>query len=175
MFKGLKWTAVLLSAVCIICGIVLLFNPVATARAIFKIVGIVALISGIMHLVENFTDGNPTTPTRPQLTRGLLDIVAALVLTFMTGTVLSIINIAVGLILVVYCVFAIQSSLDSKALQHPYWWASFTAAVVGIVLGIIMVFGGISATNVVIRLGGIALMVYGFEQLWSVFVLFGDR
>ncbi|MGI6238343.1 MAG: HdeD family acid-resistance protein [Christensenellales bacterium] len=174
MLQRLKWTSVLLAIVCMVCGLVLIFNPATTARAVVRLFGWIALVSGIIHIVDYFSHGEHPLIKRQGLIHGLLKCVAALLLLGLTNVIISLLSLVVGLSALVAGVFAIQTALDSRALGHPYWWVSLIAATLGILLGLILIFSPINALSAIITLAGIALFAYGAEQLWMIFFVFGN-
>lgn len=165
MLGKLKWTAVVVAAACVICGLVLIFNPGTTARAVVRVFGWLALFSGAMQLVSYFTDSK----NQRALTRGLVYVLAALILLTLTGKIIALLSIVVGLIVLVGSGFAVGPALDSKKLGHPYWWVSFSAALVGVILGLVMIFAPLASVSAIVVLAGFALLAYGVEQLWTIF------
>ncbi len=167
MLRKLKWTAVLIAAACVICGLVLIFNPATTAKAVVRVFGWLALISGIAHIAQYFAGGK----SQQELTRGLVNLLAALVLLALTAKVIALFSIVIGIFVLVASAFAIAPALDSKALGHPYWWVSFSAALIGSILGLIMIFVPHAAASAVVVLAGFALLAYGVEQFWTIFIV----
>ncbi len=165
MLGKLKWTAAAVAAACVICGLVLIFNPGTTARAVVRVFGWLALFSGAMQLVSYLTDPK----NQRALTRGLVYVLAALILLTLTGKIIALLSIVVGLFVLVGSGFAVGPALDSKKLGHPYWWVSFSAALVGVILGLVMIFAPLATVSAIVVLAGFALLAYGVEQLWTIF------
>ncbi len=165
MLRKLKWTAVIIAVACVICGLVLIFNPGTTARAVVRVFGWLALISGGVHIAQYMTDGK----SQRELTRGLVNLLAALILLTLTGKIIALLSIALGIFVLVASWFAMGPALDSKKLGHPYWWVSFSAALFGAVLGLIMIFAPLATASAIVVLAGLALLAYGIEQLWTIF------
>ena len=165
MLRNLKWTAILVAAACVICGLVLIFHPGTTAQAVVRVFGWIALFSGVVHLVSYFAD----TRRQGELTRGLVNLLAALILLALTAKVIALLSIVIGIFVLVASGFAAQGSLESRKLGHPYWWVSFGASAVGMILGLIMIFAPLATVSAVVVLAGLALFAYGIEQLWTIF------
>lgn len=165
MLRKLKWTSALVAVACIICGLVLIFNPGTTTRAVVRVFGWLALISGIVHVIEYFTKKK----SQHELTRGLVYLVAALILLMLTNTIIGVLGIIIGIFVLVASAFGIQSSLESRTLGHPYWWVSFVSSLIGAILGLILIFAPLAAASAIVVLAGFALLAYGIEQLWTVF------
>lgn len=150
-------------AMCIICGLVLLFNPGAMAAGICRIIGIVALITGIVE----FLNERNGAYRRSASARTILCIVAGAVLLLMPGLVLRSITLAAGLIIAAYAVTQILTALDARKLGRANWPLALIIPVALLILGIIMINGGISVANLAIRIIGIVLTIYGLRMLAS--------
>ncbi|MBQ4090197.1 MAG: DUF308 domain-containing protein [Clostridia bacterium] len=150
-------------AMCIICGLVLLFNPGAMAAGICRIIGIVALITGIVEFLNEHNGAY----RRSASARTILCIVSGAVLLFMPGLVLRSISLAAGLIIAAYAVTQILAALDARKLGRANWALALIIPVALLILGIIMINGGISVANLAIRIIGVVLAVYGLRMLAS--------
>ena len=150
-------------AMCIICGLVLLFNPGAMAAGICRIIGIVALITGIVE----FLNERNGAYRRSASARTILCIVAGAVLLLMPGLVLRSITLAAGLIIAAYAVTQILTALDARKLGRANWPLALIIPVALLILGIIMINSGISVANLAIRIIGIVLTIYGLRMLAS--------
>lgn len=148
---------------CLVCGLMLLFNPGSMARSVCRIIGIIALVSGVSELL----DGSSAYSARNRGSGAILSIIVAIVLIFMPDFVLRFISLIAGIIIAAACLHSLLSSLEARALGRHYWFVSCAASALGMLLGIIMLFGGISATNIVIRLIGFSLAAGGTGMLVS--------
>lgn len=175
MLRKLKWSSVVLAAACLICGLVLMLSPGATTRAVVRVFGWIALASGVIHIVDYFAHPDRPVLKRQELTKGLVNLVAALLLLGLTNVVLGFVSVVIGLLALIASVFAVQAALDSRALGHPFWWVSLAASLLGAIFGLVMVFGSISAVNVIATLAGLALFAYGAVQLWTIFFVFDAK
>lgn len=163
MDKLSKYLYLVPGAMCIICGLVLLFNPGAMAAGICRIIGIVALISGIV----GFINERGGAYRRSASARTILCLVSGAVLLFMPGLVLRSISLAAGIIIAAYGLTQLLAALDAKKLGRANWPLALITPVILLILGIIMINGGISVANLAIRVIGVVLSVYGLRMLAS--------
>lgn len=170
MFKKYKFLPAVLAAIYFICGIVLLFNSGAASAVIFKILGILLLISGGVRLADEYSVSKQNAHmSRPVLVRAIIEIVAAIILIFFTGTVLNFISFVVGLALLIACGFMIYQATISTVTGTPGWWAMLALCVAGAIFALLMIFGAINAVSFVLRVAGLALAIYGGHQLWTMY------
>lgn len=162
--KGFPRYLRLLPAIaCLVCGLMLLFNPDSMARGVCRIIGIIALVSGVSELM----DGSSAYSVRNRGSGAILSVIVAVVLIFMPGFVLRSISLIAGVIITAACLHSLMSSLEARVLGRHYWFVACALSALGALLGIIMLFGGISATNIVVRLIGLALAARGAGMLVS--------
>lgn len=148
---------------CLACGLTLLFNPASMARSVCRIIGVIALVCGISELL----DSSSAYSARNRGSGAILSVIVAAVLIFMPNFVLRSISLIAGIIIAAACLHSLLASLEARALGRHYWFVACILSALGALLGVIMLFGGISATNIVIRLIGLALAAGGAGTLIS--------
>lgn len=146
---------------CLVCGLMLAGNPAMLARGVCRIIGIIALVAGVSELA----DSTSAYSVRSRGSSAILSVIIAVVLIFMPGLVLRSISLIAGIIIGVLCLHSLMASLEARALGRHFWPYAMGLSIAGIVVGVIMMFGGISATTLVIRLIGIALVIGGARML----------
>ena len=170
MTRSYKIISAVLAAICLICGLVLLFNSGAASEMIFRTLGIIALVSGAMRLVDEFLAARSVGGMRrPILVRGAVELVVAIVLIFFTGAVLNFISFVVGICLLAAFGFMIYQAVNSAVVGTPGWWVFLVISVAGAIFALVMTFGGINAVSLVLRVAGLALTLYGGGTLWTMY------
>ena len=150
-------------ALCAICGLVLLFNPGAMATGVCRLIGIVALITGVVEFINE----RNSPYRRSASARTILCIAAGVVLLFMPGLVLRSISLAAGIIIAAYGVTQLMQVVDARRIGRVSIPFALITPVALLILGIVMMTGGISAANLAIRIVGVVLIVYGLRMLAS--------
>lgn len=161
-----KWAAASLAAsvVCIVCGIILFFNPGAAALTVMRIVGIAGLVMGGMKLYNIYKAKQANGMLeKGEISQAALYLAAGIALTFWASSILNIVNVAFGILLIIAGVVTLRRTLPISGIG-PVWVAALLGAA-GIVVGVIMLFGGISAVNTALKIAGIALIVWGVQGL----------
>ena len=163
-----KWTAVILSCAAIVLGLILMIWPGMSLMAIGRIVGILALVVGLFRIVHYFVLGDLPRLFASELTMGLFDLVAALVLLSHTGVVISILPIILGAFVVAESAFKLQSAIDRMRLRRRMSWLYLLFSCAELLLGVMMIFSPMSGAVLMAELMGLALIVNGVDQLWLV-------
>lgn len=158
-----RYIWLLCAVACLACGLTLLFNPDAMARSVCRIIGVIALIGGLSELA----DGASAYSARNRGSGAILSVIIAIVLIFMPDFVLRSISLIAGVIIAAACLHSLMSSLEARVLGRRYWFVACAVSALGTLLGVIMLFGGISATNIVVRMIGLVLASGGAGMLVS--------
>ena len=167
MSKNRRVVSTALAAVCLVCGLILMFNSGAVSRVIFRILGVISLIYGAMNLTGALSNGGKLEDLpRPMLARIILELVAGVILIFFTGFVLDFISFVVGGALLVICGYMLRQSLRASNVGSAGWWGTVVLAAIGVIIAIVMIFGGINVVGLVVRALGLALALYGGRALW---------
>jgi uncharacterized membrane protein HdeD (DUF308 family) len=170
MFKKYRLIPAILAAICFVCGVVLVFNSGAASRVIFKILGVLLLASGCMRLADEYVLTKTFADmSRPVLIRGIAEVVAAIILIFFTGLVLNFISFVVGLALLIGSGLMIYQAVVSSTKGTPGWWTMLVICIAVAIFALVMTFGGINAVGLIIRVGGLALAIYGGRELWVIY------
>lgn len=155
MYKVSKYMYLAMAAVALICGFMLTFNPGNFANSVCRIIGVIAVLGGIMQLME---DKNARTPFSRS---GIITLVAGALLLIAPSLVLRFISIFAGIGLVIYCIPKLRYAMDSKKLGTNGWEVALGLSVGGIAIGALLILGDASIAHIIVRLLGIALIALG--------------
>lgn len=150
-------------ALCIICGLVLAVNPESMAAGVCRLIGIVALISGVVEFINERSGAY----RRSAGLRSVLSIAAGAVLLFMPGLVLRSISLVAGVIIAAYALTQLLTALEARKYGRATRPLAFATPICLLILSVIIFSGGISVTSVIIRLCGIVMIIYGLRMLAS--------
>ncbi|MBQ0025298.1 MAG: DUF308 domain-containing protein [Bacteroidales bacterium] len=131
-------------------GLLLVIWPDFMARSIVQIVGIAALVWGVMSVILFFKDKATST-----LIEGIVGVIAGILLLFKASLILKYIFIILAIVLIVFAVEQVVSLIKAKAA-----WKSFLLPAVTVVLGIIILCNPSGSKTLIFVLTGIALLVY---------------
>ena len=150
-------------ALCIICGLMLLFNPGAMAVGVCRLIGVTGLITGIV----GFMNERKSAYRRSASARTIIFLIAGAILLFAPGLVLRSVSVAAGLILAAYAVTQLLAVLDIRKSGGTVTPVSLIIPVALLIFAIVMINGGVSIANLAIRIIGAILAVYGLRMLAS--------
>ena len=155
MYKATRYIWLAIAAVMLICGFMITFNPAGFANSVCRVIGIISLLGGIMRLTEDRNGHTPLSMSTVTLlaSGALLLIAPALVLRF--------ISMFAGIALIFFCIPHLRNALDDKKLNAPGWEWMLGLSVGGIAVGALLVLGGASLANIIVRIIGIALIAIG--------------
>ncbi len=155
MYKASRYMWLVISAVALICGFMITFYPAGFANSVCRVVGIISLLGGAMRLID---EHNARTPmgmsTVILLTSGILLLIAP-------SLVLRFISIFAGIALVSFSVPRLRNALDDKKLGAHGWEVMLGLSVGGVAIGALLILGGASLANIIVRILGIALIAIG--------------
>ncbi len=161
MYKASKYIWLVIAAITLICGFMITFNPAGFANSVCRMVGILSLIGGVMRFVDERNSRTPMgTSTVILLTSGVLLLVAP-------SVVLRFISIFAGIALISFSIPRLRNALDDKKLGAHGWEVMLGLSVGGVAIGALLIFGGASLANIIVRILGIALIAIGGWMAYS--------
>lgn len=150
-------TAFLLCAL----GIIMIAQPVTTLYLMIMFLGVILIISGALHFYTYFSEKDTEKVFSFELALAIIDVILGAVCVASAPVMSVQFAILIGLIIAFQSVMNIQLFVNSRNLLIPnnnWVFASFLS-VLGIVLGVVMIFCPTTSMVALIRLGGIILVV----------------
>ncbi len=163
---NLKWTSIGLSIIFIVLGIFLAIFPTTSIHLICTILGILALIAGAFRMFHYFKDRTLPHLLESELALGIIEFVGGLVLIINPTGVITLLPVVIGGYIVVESVFSIQTAIDALSARYKYSGWLLVLAIAPLVLGLVLIFFSGNITSFIVRLLGIALIIWGICQLW---------
>ena len=142
---------------CLGFGVTLIVFPSKTIDTMCYIVGIAAITLGLIAVIMYFAKKEQYCPTLT-LILGIISISCGIILCIHPEFIKRIIPTIIGLFIIIDSVLKVASSINIKG-KSLYWAGSFTLAIVGIVLGILVMVFGDQVTNLIAVLAGVALII----------------
>lgn len=159
---GIDWGSLLLGILLIITSLIAFKNPASDLLAIVVVFAVFAIVKGIVEIcirnrMKNLTGFKVYVP----IIVGVLDIIVGFYLLF---------NLEIGIVSLPF-IFAIWFILDSffglltldfaKAVGTGYFWFSLVLNILGIILGVMLMFDPIISALTLSFLVGFYFMLYG--------------
>lgn len=149
------------SLVLLIVGIILTIWPDTTLNIAVNLVGSVVIIFGIANLIMWYKNNN----NYASLFLGILAIIVGIFIIVKSEVVISIIHILLGIAILADGITNIKTLLDVKTNTRS-WTVLFISAIITSILGILLIIKPIFIADMVIRIGGIVMIMCALEGLF---------
>lgn len=169
--KPFKKSMLLLSLLYIVLGLILVIWPVGSRLALCYLVGIAAIIFGIVEVTRFFTKKELTDIFDFSLIIGVISILFGIVLMVKANTVIAVFGVAFGIAIVFDSVVRIQLSLNLLKIgdRTGIWLVSL--AVLMLIYGIVLMFDPFAGLAAATVWYGIGLLADGAINLASFLIL----
>jgi uncharacterized membrane protein HdeD (DUF308 family) len=163
-----SWQAtMIIGAITLILGLIVSFHPGGSLNVVAVLIGVLAIVSGIFHLLRIF---GPGESHRIWLgITGLLFIVIGVVLIRHLHLTLAVIGLFVGITWIVQGVTALIGGLGGATREGRGWWIAFGA--LSVIAGIVVVSTPVNSLTVLAALLGIWFIVMGLAEIIGGFML----
>ena len=157
-----SWQAtVIIGVVTLILGIIVSFHPGGSLNVLAVLLGILAIVSGIFHLVRIFGRGEAHRVWSGIV--GLAFIVIGVVLIRHLHLTLALVGLFVGITWILQGVSALIVAFAGGAREGRGWWIFFGA--VSVIAGIVVVSAPVDSLTVLALLIGIWFIVMGIIEI----------
>ncbi len=163
--KQVWYWPVLRGVLAILFGIVALAWPDKTAAVIIWVIGIFAVVDGIVEIVEGIRRRGTGSGTALLVTMGVLSLTVGVVLLVWPGKTAIVLTWIVGFWAVVYGLFQTVASLDLRKVPGSGWGWGVVSGLLGIVFGLLVLF------NVNAGLVSIVWLLALFAIVWGVMLI----
>ena len=167
IFKRIKWSYVVLSAMFLLLGIFLVANPETSLIMICRILGAAMAVFGVMKIVLYFIREVEGVAIRFDFAIGLFCVVLGALMLWRAPALTDVLSVMIGLLVLVDSVFKLQVAVDSRRMGAQ-WWVTLVCTVVCLVLGVLLVFNPFNGKQVLTIMMGVSLIVDGVQNLCTV-------
>lgn len=164
--RGFNWSSLILGVLFIIVALLSFQDPVGNLVAIVIVIGAFAIIKGIYEIfVRNKVKELTGYQSKMPIVIGIIDIIIGVLLLF---------NIGAGVITLPF-IFAFWFLFDSilglltagsaRAFSNGYYWFTVIINIIGILLGIFLLFNPLSSVLTLSFLVGAYFMLVGITEI----------
>lgn len=171
IFKEMKRTAIISSAIYIIVGLILAFFPDSTARTIGYAFATVILVAGLGFLYRFVTKGNEYAFVGNELAIGVILIIASVFIYLNVDSVISIIPVLLGIVIFVSGITKMQNAIGLHNMKYNGSTAVFVLAILNILFGIVLIINPFGAVTTLIMLLGIGLIFSGITDFVTTWLI----
>jgi uncharacterized membrane protein HdeD (DUF308 family) len=163
-----SWQAtMIIGAITLVLGLIVSFHPGGSLNVVAVLIGVLAIVSGIFHLLRIF---GPGESHRIWLgITGLLFIVIGVVLIRHLHLTLAVIGLFVGITWIVQGVTALIGGIGGGTREGRGWWIAFGA--LSLIAGIVVVSTPVNSLTVLTVLLGVWFIVMGLAEVIGGFML----
>ena len=148
----------------VVLGIFLAINPLGFTEVLIKLIGIILLVGavvGVVHLISNLKNHQPIVGS---IIGVALALVFGLICLLGTGWIIGLISLFAwlyGLILIVMGIvkFASFAQVRSAGLNDKTSYLVLISGIIMLIFGVILLFHPFGTIEVLLRIGGIVLIV----------------
>lgn len=169
----------------LVLGFIMIFMPDTVGNTLSYVLGIVLTIYGLFNIISFFT--NKEENKYLELIIGIVATAFGIFTLFSPGIIAKIIFVIFGIIIVLDSLMDVKNSFQLKALGMKKWWVCFLVSIAVIILGlctiflsgffrdfliiiigIIMIYEGVSGLVIIGLMGHYAKKVYKNNQIITV-------
>jgi len=169
-FKKYRLSFDALTIANIIIGIMLTANPGFSTGFICIILGIVSLIWGTASLYKHFRVIRYGYRSRFDLAQAVLGIMLSILLIFGRKFLAAVLPTIIGFTIIFQSLSKIRMAIFQKNSGAEKWLLALVLHIIGLLLGLSLIFNPFKAFLGVIRLIGIVLLINGITRLFTDFM-----
>ena len=158
IIKYLK-SSIAISILLIIFSLFLIFAPEASLSLIMRILGIILIFTGLLHIINYFSEFKEFKTISIQLIVGVLTFIIGLTIIFKPLIVNDILIILIGSWIIIESVIKFQISLKEKVLGSDFWLFPFLLSIISFLIGVLVLFNPLETILTITTLCGIALLI----------------
>jgi uncharacterized membrane protein HdeD (DUF308 family) len=159
-------TTLLIGVATLVLGLLVAFHPSASLGVIAVLLGILFVISGVVHLVRVFDRDEEHRGWLGAV--GLLLIVLGVVLIRHIDLTTAIIGLFIGITWIVQGLVWLVSGLSARTVRGHGWWIFFGA--VSLVAGVVVAASPVSSVTVLATLVGVWFAIMGAVEIIGAFL-----
>ena len=165
LVKQIKAVYAAVSGLLIVIGLCFIIWPGLSAAAVCTILGIIAILHGVVKLIGYFSNDLYRLAFQFDLAGGILTILVGGVLLLRPADLLVFLPVTIGIFILVDSVLRIQTAIDAKHFGMKKWWTILALSAGGAALGALLLLRPFASGLLLVRLTGAALALDGAENL----------
>lgn len=154
----------------IIIGLTLTINPLFSTKFICTILGIACLIWGLVNLIKFFAYSESLYHSKFDTAQAVIGIILGFTFFFGHRAIASILPVIIGITIIFQSISKIRLALFQKRSGAQKWMLGFVLNILGVILGVSLVFNPFGSFLNIIRLVGIVLLINGITRLFTDFL-----
>ncbi len=153
----------------IILGITLIINPKFSTRIFCIIIGVVCLVWGIFSIYNYFSAKKFGYKSKFDTFQAVAGIILSFIFLFCNDFISSLFPRIIGIFIITQSISKMRLALFQKNAGAKKWPLALTLNIIGLFLGICLIFNPFSAFLNIMRMLGIVLLINGITRLFTDF------
>ena len=153
------------SSLFILLGAAFLFWPQTSLSVLARIVGVVMLFSGASKLIGYFSNDPYRIAFQFDFAMGVLTCAFGSVLLLFPDKVAKYLTVMIGVFVIIDALISIQNAIEAYRFGIGKWYFLLAGGIITLALGVCALIKPLSATMLVTRFGGAALLVDGVQNI----------
>ena len=171
LFKQYKWQNIVTAVIYILFGIVLAIFPTTAVKTLGYMLGGTMMFVGAVKILLYIKESNQENYYTNDLMIGIIAVIVGLFVVFKIKILLSIIPFLFGLLVLISGSMKLQNVINLKKAGYKNWMAMLIMALLGIVLGIILIINPFSGVELLFRIVGICFIYSGVTDIFILVVI----
>ncbi len=171
--KDLKYNSIISSVLMIVLGLILTFFPGVSLNTLALIVGLVAICAGLFSIIRYFTYDLKESFYRNDFLFGIIILTIGILILFKREAFISIIPFILGVVIIFSGFSKLQDGIDAKRIGYPNHALYLTLALIDVIIGILILFDPFTFAGIMFVVIGIGLVFSGISDLYVTFYLAG--
>lgn len=145
------------SLVYIVLGLILTINPGGFKNLICIAIAGLLVVMGVIRIIRFLISKDQSEIYRNDLVVGILLVILGVVFVVFVSVIIMVLGISVS----ISGLSKLQSSLEVKRMEEKNWVVFLVLAFINIALGLYLTFYPLKATNTMLRIVGICILISG--------------
>jgi len=165
-------TSIIVSILLILLSFFLIFRPLASINFIIMALGFIVVASGISHIITYFTSPVEFRAFSFELVRGILGIVAGIILISHPEWVHSFLPVIIGIWVIIESIINFQLSLNLKSFVTGGWMVMLILSILTVLLGIFIIVHPSISAAILTTFCGICLLISEILNIFEYVYIF---
>ncbi len=164
--KKSRWVYILISAIFVLLGLMLIFDPNGTSSKLAFLFGGALIAYGAFKLISYFTKNKGEKNVSADVIIGVVLAIGGLAIIVLHDEIATILSYIFGAFLIVDGMLKIQTAINAKRAKIDSWWIVLLGSILCIAFGCVLIFAKFADNALWIALG-VALLFDGAQNLIS--------
>ena len=171
IFHERKKSSIIMAAITIALGLALIIFKDTAVRLICMVAGIALIIWGGYYIVSYFVKKTGVAALQLDLFLGIILLLLGLWMTISPDSVIGLIQYVVGILIIIHGAIDLQAAMNIKRGGDDKWWISLLLAALTLAMGALVLINPFGTLALLLTIVGVILVFDGISDLFIIFRL----